>query len=1780
MKFARWTSLLLSGLTVLAFVVLTTCGKDSATKPQAPDPSQPPPPANPVATRISITPSSVEMNAIGETVRLTAKVFDQNSNVMSGAPVTWQNSDTDVATVNAQGLVTAVGNGRSTVTTRSGNASAMAAVTVMQSARRITIEPTTATLFSLGQTVLLTATVLDGNDQPVTDASITWQSENPEVATVSDAGLVTAVLSGTTTITARSGDLSDSSEIYVQGPESDRAFLIAFYDALDGPNWINAANWKSKTPLGQWYGVLTNAEGRVTALNLGNNGLSGVIPPETGHLAALEGLALDGNRLTGSIPPELGLLSNLKHLYLFSNQLIGVIPSELGNLANLLHLCLDRNRFTGTVPEELGSLTNLKWLHLFDNFDLSGPLPESITKLQLLELLIHGTQLCVPTTEPFEEWLEGILDKQISSCEKYLTDRDVLVTLYKATNGPGWLDNMNWLSDRPLGSWYGVETKNDKVIGLWLGKNNLSGILPPELSQLQDVTNLSLYNNELTGNLPHELGLLSELKSLQLSKNQLAGNIPPQLGQLKKLETLSLSENRLGGPIPPELSKLSNLISLQLSGNALTGSIPSKFGQLSSLESLSLNDNVLTGCLPSEVGRLRALRQLRLNDNKLTCSLPFEIGQLKNLKTLILYNNEFTGTIPPEIGMLSALNWLWLSSNQLTGAIPPELGLLQNLTDLRFYDNRLTGIIPPEIGMLSNLNRLWLSSNQLTGAIPPELGNLLNLTDVSIRFNMLTGEIPPELGRLLKLTYLSFNTNKLTGSVPAELGNLTKLEVLDLTRNATLLGPLPVALTNLANLRGLYILGTQLCLPSDEAFTNWLDKISRTEVVQCDDASTDRDVLAVLYNRIGGPSWTNNSNWLSDQPLSHWYGVTTGQSGRVEAIDLGNNNLRGLLPAKLSNLDDLRRLKLDDNPGLTGPLPIELTKLNLESLSISGTALCIPSDDTIQAWFRKVSVDSVSNCIVPSTDREVLITLFHSTDGDNWTKKTNWLSDLPLDQWHGVATDVSGRVTRLDLNDNNLNGDFPSVLAQLDNLISLSFGSNQLSGDIPPELGQLSKLVRLSLNINRLSGVIPPELGQLSMLESLDLRNNQLSGVIPPELGHLSKLRTLLVDSNQLSGSLPSELGRLTNLVWLLIHTNGISGVIPPELGKLSQLELLNLSSNQLTGGIPEELGQLINVESLSFDNNRLTDSIPPEMAQLINIESLSLGNNQLSGVIPPELGHLSKLESLDLSSNQLTGGIPKELSQLANLRYFNITGTKVCVPRNPDFQTWFYRFPSHQREVSSCPLMVNLEESTAYLTQSVQSFKYPVSLVANEPALLRVFLTSDGTVANKPALKAIFYNNGTEVHSAVIPSGGVKVPDSVDESSLFVSSNVVVPGDVISPGLEFVVNIGNEGDQLAGFGSMGRIPVNGMIKVDVLEMPVFDLTMVPLLWNEEPDYSIVFETEDLTAESDLFRLTRDLLPVKEFSLTVREPVYVSSDPVFRSDHAELLGEVEAIRTMDGASGYYMGVLKGGGGFGFASRPGVVSSATLDGFTIAHELGHNLSLGHAPCNEGLASIGFLDPGFPYADGNIGAWGFDLLSNALVYPETPDLMSYCDPVWISDYHFEKMIRYRLTEEEERLLATGPPLSKSLLLWGGLSLEDGLYLEPAFVVDAPASLPNEGGPYRLQGHDESGIMLFELDFVMGEIADGEGGVFVYALPVQQEWSGSLARITLTGPEGFVEVTQNSGRSASLLLDPSTGRVRGILRNWPEPGAPTLSARRLLPESNLDVVISRGIPNVSDW
>ena len=289
-----------------------------------------------------------------------------------------------------------------------------------------------------------------------------------------------------------------------------------------------------------------------------------------------------------------------------------------------------------------------------------------------------------------------------------------------------------------------------------------------------------------------------------------------------------------------------------------------------------------------------------------------------------------------------------------------------------------------------------------------------------------------------------------------------------------------------------------------------------------------------------------------------------------------------------------------------------------------------------------------------AADREALVALYNATGGPNWKENTNWLSDEPIGEWHGVTVDDSGRV------------------------IGLRLRNNQLTGSIPAELGGLARLQSLSFYSNRLTGVIPPELGRLSNLEYLSLIGNELTGNIPVALGNLSNLGVLELHFNQLSGSIPRELGNLSNLRGLSLSSNRLSGRIPEELGRLSSLKWLALSGNQLGGSIPAELGNLSSLQSLYLHGNQLSGEIPPELGSLSGLKSLYVGGNHLSGSVPRELGDLSNLQDLDLSRNELTDPLPHTLTNLANLANFTFgINVGLCAPADSAFQDWLRNIPN-----------------------------------------------------------------------------------------------------------------------------------------------------------------------------------------------------------------------------------------------------------------------------------------------------------------------------------------------------------------------------------------------------------------------------------------------------------------------------------------------------------------------
>jgi Leucine-rich repeat (LRR) protein len=347
-----------------------------------------------------------------------------------------------------------------------------------------------------------------------------------------------------------------------------------------------------------------------------------------------------------------------------------------------------------------------------------------------------------------------------------LCERDslALVALYRSTNGDSWANHRNWLSG-PLYTWYGVELDGCRVRALRLPKNNLTGVLPREIGDLDAMETLDLSTVTFADTFP----------------NTISGNLPAELGQCRAMQVLNLANNRFSGSIPAALGNLSQLLILRLQGNELTGEIPAELGHLSRLQELSLNRNMLEGEIPIALCSLSNLQEMYLSNNQLSGTIPDEIGRLSNLRLLILGSNHLRGPIPASLYMLTHLTHLGLYDNELEGALSADIGHITNLTALVLYENRFDGELPDALFTLSHLQQLRLNSNRFNGVISSAISSLGELQHLNLEENSFSGAVPDEIAGLNTLESISLHYNSFTHF--PDVSSLPALAALQLQNN-------------------------------------------------------------------------------------------------------------------------------------------------------------------------------------------------------------------------------------------------------------------------------------------------------------------------------------------------------------------------------------------------------------------------------------------------------------------------------------------------------------------------------------------------------------------------------------------------------------------------------------------------------------------------------------------------------------------------------------------------------------------------------------------------------------------------------------------------------------------------------------------------------------------------------------------------------------------------------------------------------------------------------------
>ncbi|XP_058203876.1 MDIS1-interacting receptor like kinase 2-like [Rhododendron vialii] len=459
----------------------------------------------------------------------------------------------------------------------------------------------------------------------------------------------------------------------------------------------------------------------------------------------------------------------------------------------LLRLDLKVNQLTGAIPTNIGLLSNLVYLDLSTN-SFSGTIPLSVANLTKVVELDFGRNAITGQLDP-----RLFPDRGSSQAKTGLLSLQKLLFQNTSLSGPlppeiGNLEDLTILAldgsrfSGPIPQSLG---NLSKLTFLHLNRNRLTGPIPKSFGTLTKLTDLSLYSNYLSGSVPEEIGNLSSLVRFHVLSNNLSGQLPPQVCRGRKLQNFSAGYNNFTGPIPVSLKNCTSLRRVRLEYNQLTGNLDQDFGVYPNLTYIDLSHNNLQGKISPKWGECSNLTLLNLGGNSIEGEIPVEISQLNQLVELDLSSNKIYGEIPAQVGQLSKLSLLNLSDNNIFGRIPLEIGGLSNLASLDLSMNMLSGPIPYQIGDMSRLIFLSLSTNHLNGSIPYQIGNLVSIQILlDLSNNSLTGEISPQLGKLISLEALNLSHNSLSGSIPDSFSGMLSLSTIDLSYNE-LEGPLP-----------------------------------------------------------------------------------------------------------------------------------------------------------------------------------------------------------------------------------------------------------------------------------------------------------------------------------------------------------------------------------------------------------------------------------------------------------------------------------------------------------------------------------------------------------------------------------------------------------------------------------------------------------------------------------------------------------------------------------------------------------------------------------------------------------------------------------------------------------------------------------------------------------------------------------------------------------------------------------------------------------------------------
>lgn len=462
----------------------------------------------------------------------------------------------------------------------------------------------------------------------------------------------------------------------------------------------------------------------------------------------------------------------------------------------------------------------------------------------------------------------------------------------------------------------------------------------------------------------------------------------------------------------------------------------------------------------------------------------------------------------------------------------------------------------------------------------------------------------------------------------------------------------------------------------------------------------------------------------------------------------------------------------------------------------------------------------------------------------------------------------------------------------------------------------------------------------------------------------------------------------------------------------------------------------------------------------------------------------------------------------------------------------------------------IEVTNSLAYITQGTHTpdSKYDTPLIEGRGGLLRVLLTANKADVPMPETTArLLSPDGTELDRFTLTHSSKNTPRGNPIGSFGLTPAFSLSSDRIRNRNVVEINVPETSDH--------SMPLAIRLPMNVVKPPKLVIHLVPIIHNRDESAIEIVKTMEANQHTDpRLDFTRRLLPVTEYEFHIKNPLRVNGGGAL-----DMLFALRSKWYMEGSQNIYMGVIPKmiGRTAGIAFVGGLgsprVGLGIPENFTLVHELGHILSLPHAPCG-GVRSF---DAGFPNSDGSIGTWGYDDKLEQLVNPSYRDFMGYCRPTWLSDYNFNKSLRFR---NRIRHHTPGPRIPV-LIVQGQIEADGTPRLGSSYYTMAPKNeiVP---GDYSIEIRAEGQPISYSFSPNIIMDAPTETQSFFHLIPVT--WGREqIETIRLLTPEGEIaRMDRNTDQPHSVVI--RDGQVVYSGSNVP--------ADLLV---NTEVITSRGIP-----